>query len=878
MYQDVLRIMKRKIFYFCLFHSILSSVMPFSLSTDYDCLATHSKFSSCFVDLSTAILAFFFAISYLIYHIFQRAGKVRDKTKVSLNKAVLAKMNLLVSGNLVLLMALILLSISDLIHSVMVMHDSKILGVFVTRSTLWIISQMLFFYLYFIESRNMYLICTLSPFCWFFQVLFFIWEGIDVAVYRLADSRAEFAGFWLGKTIIPFVMAFLSLLVTFFWFLIQRFGRNYRLLKQLSQSSLDSETALQGEPQNTLASATFASGSEVSVDGPSLWSRLKQVFPFMWPKGKPVLQAMMFSSLLCLVAGRVVNVFVPLQFKVVVDSLTKTASYIPSFAWVPIIVYVTLRFLQGGVGLLSAFQNLLWIKVGQHCTREISVRVFEHLHRYEMIDKPLPCSLISSMYVCSLSLQFHLNRKTGEVLRVMDRGTASIVSLLNSILFNIFPTIVDIVVACLFFILQFDGWFGLIVFITMFSYVGLTILLTEWRTKFRKLMNELENKSTTKAVDSLLNFETVKYYGAEAYEVTTYDNHVKDYQKADWKSQSSLNVLNLSQNVIITIGLAAGCLLCAWQVVQDVLSVGDFVLFLTYITQLYGPLNWFGTYYRVIQQNVVDMEKMLDLLMEKVEIRDKPNAPSLIVSKGHVKFDSVTFSYGKNILALRDIGFEILPGQTVALVGSSGGGKSTILRLLFRFYDIQGGSISIDGQDVRDVTAQSLRASIGVVPQDTVLFNDTIKYNIGYGRIGASDEEIMQAAKAAQIHDKIMTFPEGYETRVGERGLRLSGGEKQRVAIARTILKNPKIIVLDEATSALDTHTERHIQSALRKITENRTTLIIAHRLSTIIHADRILVLDNGCIVEHGSHEELLEKQGIYADLWKKQIENTERK
>ncbi|RKP19986.1 P-loop containing nucleoside triphosphate hydrolase protein, partial [Rozella allomycis CSF55] len=580
--------------------------------------------------------------------------------------------------------------------------------------------------------------------------------------------------------------------------------------------------------------------------------KLKKTLPFVWPRNSLKLQIMVLISFGCLIIGRIVNVYVPVQFKNVIDSLTQSANTF-NVPWMTIIIYVVFRFFQSGVGLIAVLQNLLWIRVGQYTTKSISVEMFSHLH--------------------SLSLQFHLNRKTGEVLRVMDRGTASIVSLLNSILFNIFPTLVDITVALLFFIITFDGWFGLIVLLTMGSYICMTVLITEWRTKFRKTMNELENKTSQRAVDSLLNFETVKYYGAEKYEVEMYSNSIQEYQHADWLSQASLQVLNSSQNCVITLGLLAGSLLCANQVANGERTIGDFILFMTYITQLYAPLNFFGTYYRVIQQNFIDMEKMLALFEEKAEIVDKSNAKPLNVTNGHVIFDNVSFSYDGIVPAIQNLNFEIPPGQTVALVGTSGSGKSTILRLLFRFYDVQKGSITIDGCNIKDITAQSLRQSIGVVPQDTVLFNDTIKYNIRYGRISATDEEIEKAAEAAQIHTKILTFPEKYETRVGERGLRLSGGEKQRVAIARTILKNPSIVVLDEATSALDTTTERSIQSALRRITENRTTLIIAHRLSTIIHADKIIVLEKGSILEQGSHKDLLNKKGIYHEMWMKQME-----
>jgi len=521
-----------------------------------------------------------------------------------------------------------------------------------------------------------------------------------------------------------------------------------------------------------------------------------------------------------------------------------------------------MRFLQGGaggsMGFLANVRQFYWIRVEQYTTREISVETFHHLH--------------------NLALRFHLQRKTGEVLRVIDRGTLSISSLLTALLFNILPTFLDIGIAIGYFIAVFDIYFGIIVTVAMTSYMFVTVLVTEWRTKFRREMNDADNDARQKAVDSLLNFETVKYYGAEPYEVKRYNDAILFYQAADWRSQASLILLNSLQNVVITLGLLAGTLLAAYQTVVGTITVGDFTLFLTYMTQLYAPLNWLGTYYRTIQQNFIDMEKMLELLDQNVEIKDTLDAKILQVTKGELHFNNVVFSYDNKITALKGVNFTVPAGKTVALVGASGGGKSTIMRLVFRFYDVTDGSITIDGQDIRSVTQNSLRKAIGVVPQDTVLFNDTIKYNIAYGNLEATDEEIYRAAKAAQIHDKIMSFPDGYMTKVGERGLRLSGGEKQRVAIARTLLKNPRIVLLDEATSALDIETERQIQGSLSEMSQNRTTLVVAHRLSTIINADNILVLSGGEIVEMGTHHELLEKQGEYYRLWQKHLESNKTK
>ncbi|CAG8601405.1 10888_t:CDS:10 [Funneliformis mosseae] len=558
-------------------------------------------------------------------------------------------------------------------------------------------------------------------------------------------------------------------------------------------------------------------------------SKSKKLLPFVWPSHDMKLQILILICILLLVAGRIVNVLLPYQNKVLVEGLKSG-----EFVWKEILFFVGLRFLQGNVGLISTLQNFLWIPVGQFTTREISVKMFEHL--------------------LNLSLRFHLNRKTGEILRVQDRGVSSIVSILSSVLFDVIPTLVDIAIAVVYFTYAFDIFFGMIVFMTMSLYLVSTIIMTEWRTKYRRLTNLLDNAMEGKAVDSLLNYETVKLYAAEPFEVKQYSDAIRSYQLADQKSNVTLYILNTTQNVVIQLGLLAGCLLCASRVRRGEMSVGDFIMYLTYIIQLYGPLNWFGNYYRVIQKNFVDMEKMLDLLQELPEVKDLPHAESLNVQKGEVVFDNVSFHYDPRVPTLTNISFAIPSGSTVALVGPSGGGKSTILRLLFRFYDVQSGRILVDGQDIRHVRQRDLRSCIGIVPQ-----------------------QVEEAAEAAQIHDKILGFPEGYDTKVGERGLRLSGGEKQRVAIARTLLKNPQIVLLDEATSALDTHTERHIQKSLRRMTVNRTTLIIAHRLSTIVHADQILVLQGGEIVERGSHLELMHKEGVYHKLWNKQLKHHEK-
>uniref|UniRef100_A0A671WPM4 ATP-binding cassette sub-family B member 6 n=1 Tax=Sparus aurata TaxID=8175 RepID=A0A671WPM4_SPAAU len=592
-------------------------------------------------------------------------------------------------------------------------------------------------------------------------------------------------------------------------------------------------------------------------DNPSTWHgfrrKVRLLVPYMWPRNNIILQLLVIFCLGLLGVERAINVFVPIFYKNIVNELTDGSSW--RTLATTVCLYVLLKFLQGGgagaSGFVSNMRSFLWIRVQQYTNRVVQVRLFSHLH--------------------SLSLRWHLGRKTGDVLRSIDRGTSSINSLLSYIVFSIFPTIADIVISIIYFITYFNAWFGLIIFVCMALYLTLTIIITEWRAKYRRDMNLQDNNAKTKAVDSLLNFETVKYYNAENYEVGRFEDAILKYQESEWKTQASLAFLNQTQNLIIGSGLLAGSLLCAYFVTEGRFQVGDFVLFGTYIIQLYTPLNWFGTYYRMIQNSFIDMESMFKLFEEDEEVKDEVNAGNLLYKLGKLEFENVYFSYTNGKEILNDVSFTVLPGQTLALVGPSGSGKSTIVRLIFRFYDVQGGCIRIDGQDISKVKQVSLRAHIGVVPQDTVLFNDTIQNNIRYGRISASDQEVEEAAIAADIHDKIMTFPEGYDTQVGERGLKLSGGEKQRVAIARTILKAPQIILLDEATSALDTQTERNIQASLAKVCSNRTTVVVAHRLSTIIGADQILVISDGRIAERGRHDELLLKGGLYADMWMNQ-------
>ncbi|XP_072253681.1 ATP-binding cassette sub-family B member 6 isoform X2 [Leuresthes tenuis] len=590
---------------------------------------------------------------------------------------------------------------------------------------------------------------------------------------------------------------------------------------------------------------------------PSAWQgcggKVRLLLPYVWPRGTTALQGLVLLCVGLLTAERLVNVLVPIYSKNIVNQLSAGGLWTSLVSTVGI--YTLLKFLQGGgagtSGFISNLRQFLWIKVQQFTSRGVQVRLFSHLH--------------------GLSLRWHLERHTGDVLRSIDRGTSSINNLLSYILFSILPTILDIIIAIIYFVSYFSVWFGLIVLTCMVLYLTCTILITEWRTKYRREMNNQDNRAKSRAVDSLLNFETVKYYNAEDYEVRCFEEAILRYQRCEWKSSASLALLNQAQNIIIGSGLLAGSLLCAYLVSLGQFQVGDYVLFGTYIIQLYTPLNWFGTYYRLIQSAFVDMENMLSLLAEHREVEDAEDAQDLQLTAGQVEFDGVCFSYVSGTEVLQDVTFTVKAGQTVALVGPSGSGKSSILRLLFRFYDPQSGCIRIDGQDITKVRQSSLRSFIGVVPQDTVLFNDTIGNNIRYSRVTASDQEVHRAATAADIHSRILELPQGYETEVGERGLKLSGGEKQRVAIARTILKEPQIILLDEATSSLDTHTERNIQASLAKVCTNRTTIVIAHRLSTVVGADQILVLQRGQIAERGRHEELMMQGGLYAAMWRKQ-------
>ncbi|KAI8606075.1 hypothetical protein EDD21DRAFT_394120 [Dissophora ornata] len=584
------------------------------------------------------------------------------------------------------------------------------------------------------------------------------------------------------------------------------------------------------------------------------WPKIRRLIPFVYPKDDAWLKFMIFLTFVFIGLGRIVNLLVPIQTDRIIKRLYSDD---PFDIW-GILLYVLYRYLQGSSGLISALRGWAWIPIEQYSNSTLTIRFFEHVH--------------------NLSLQFHLNRKTGELLRILDRGTSSIVSLLSTVLFQLVPVVADVSIAVAYFCIEWSWKYAIIVFITIVAYILVTVFVTEWRTQFRRAMISFDNDARAKAVDSLLNFETVKYYTAEEFEIGRYREAIRKYMVADYKSQITYQLLNLMQSFVITMGMLAGCLLCAYEISEGKREVANFVTFIVYLNQLYQPLNWFGSYYRMLQQNFIDMEKMIKLLDQNQSVKDLPGAGPLIVHDGEVVFEDVNFQYDSRQKGLQNVSFTVPKGKTVALVGPTGSGKSTILRLLFRFYDVSSGRILIDGQDISKKTQGTLREQIGVVPQDSVLFNDSIYYNINYGRTNATREEIEAAAKAAQIHDKIMDFPDKYDTKVGERGLRLSGGEKQRVAIARTILKNPPIVLLDEATSALDSTTESQIQAALARMTENRTTLVVAHRLSTIVNSDLILCIKDGEIVEQGTHNELVERalanggEGVYYEMWKQQI------
>jgi len=582
------------------------------------------------------------------------------------------------------------------------------------------------------------------------------------------------------------------------------------------------------------------------------FSALARIAPHLWPVGEPMLRLRVVGALLLLAAAKAANVLVPIAYARAVDALAPQSGAGAVVA-VPIALLVGYGLLRVMSSALGELRNAVFSKVQARAGRRVALDVFRHLH--------------------ALSMRFHMDRATGGLSRVIERGVRGIATSLNFLLFNIIPTIVEILFVAVILWWIFAASFALTMLGTIIAYVAFTLIFTNWRLRFRRQMNQTDEEANTKAVDSLLNYETVKYFGNEAHESRRYDESMTRYESAYVKSETTLNMLNAGQATIMAVGLTITMLLAGRGIADGSMSIGDLVMVNTYLIQLYQPLNILGFAYREIKQGLTDMEQMFALLDVPAEVRDAPDAVPLALTQGEIRFEDVRFGYRPDRGILKGVSFTVLPGRMLAIVGSTGAGKSTISRLLFRFYDVTGGRVLVDGQNVRGMTQQSLRAAIGVVPQDTVLFNDTIRYNIAYGRPGATDAEIENAARLAQVHDFVTRLPDGYATRVGERGLKLSGGEKQRVAIARTILKDPRLLILDEATSALDTRTEQDIQAALRDVARNRTTLVIAHRLSTVVEADEIIVLQEGTIAERGTHGGLIAAGGLYADMWRRQSE-----
>ena len=604
---------------------------------------------------------------------------------------------------------------------------------------------------------------------------------------------------------------------------------------------------------DAVADEAAASASMHATRG-GIQRTIRELLPYLWPQSRADLRRRVALAIGVMIAGRIITVIVPFFYKIAVDAMTPavdaaTAAVI-AVPVTAIVAYGVARVLMAG---FQQLQTAIFVPVSQNAQRSIAVKTFQHLHR--------------------LSLRFHLDRRTGGLSRLLDRGWNSIGFFLRFTIFNIVPAVLELAFVCVILALAFDWRFAAITGVTIVFYIWFTFGITEWRTRFRREMNDTDTESSSKAVDSLLNFETVKYFGNDDHETKRFDRSMAAYESAAIRAMTSLSFLNFGQAFIFTIGLTVLMLLAASEVAAGAKTLGDFVMLNALLIQLYVPLNLLGFVYHQIRESLVDMERMFDVIEQKPEIEDKPNAQALEVNGSAIKFDEVCFSYDADRNIIHGISFDIPAGKTVAVVGPTGAGKSTLSRILYRFYEVSEGSVTIDGQDIRDVSQESLREAIGMVPQDTVLFNDTIRYNIAYGRPGAAQEEVAEAAKKAQIHDFIVSLPLGYDTRVGERGLKLSGGEKQRVAIARTLLKNPPILILDEATSALDSHTEKEIQEALNAAALGRTTLIVAHRLSTVVNADEIIVLDAGRIIERGRHDELLAADGRYASMWRRQLE-----
>ncbi|HWK35965.1 ABC transporter ATP-binding protein/permease [Sphingomonas sp.] len=580
-----------------------------------------------------------------------------------------------------------------------------------------------------------------------------------------------------------------------------------------------------------------------------MFGTLKRFLPYLWPPGEPMLKARIVGALVFVLLSKVVQVYgAPFALQGAIDRMATGPRDAVQLVVLLVIGYAAARF---GSTMFDNLRNAVFERVGQDATRRLAAAVFRHLH--------------------ALSLRFHLERRTGAVTKVVERGTKSIDTMLYFLLFNIAPTVLELGMVLQIFASRFGWWLVAGTVTMVVVYIVFTRIVTDWRAKLRQAMNDLDTGAVAHAVDSLLNFETVKYFNAEDREARRYENAVAAYANAAVKSENSLAWLNIGQALITNVMLAGGMALVAYGWARGEFSPGQVVLVSTLLSQLFRPLDLLGMVYRTIRQGVIDMGAMFDLIDTPSEVTDIPDAPALVVRTGHVRFEDVRFGYDSDRLILKGIDLDIPAGATVAVVGPSGAGKSTLARLLYRFYDLTGGRITIDGQDIARVAQQSLRAAIGIVPQDTVLFNDTIGYNIAYGREGSGDAEVRAAARGAAIAGFIDSLPDGYDTRVGERGLKLSGGEKQRVAIARTLVKDPPILILDEATSALDSRTEAEIQATLEDIEAGRTTIVIAHRLSTVVHADQIVVLDAGRVAERGTHAELLRRQGLYAEMWARQ-------
>lgn len=600
-------------------------------------------------------------------------------------------------------------------------------------------------------------------------------------------------------------------------------------------------------PPNVVAAAQPSTPASATAPAPrSDWSTLAKLLPYLWLYRWRVGIALGF-----MVAAKVANVSVPLLLKELVDALSFKPGDPAAVLVVPVALLVAYGALRLSTTLFTELRELIFAKATEGAARSISLQVFRHLH--------------------ALSLRFHLERQTGGMTRDIERGTRAVHSLISYSLYSIVPTLIEVVMVLTLLAVKFDAWFAWITIAALVVYITFTITVTEWRTQFRKQMNELDSAAHSRAIDALLNYETVKYFNNEDFEARRYDENLEKLRKAGLKSQSTLSLLNTGQQLIIATALVAMLWRATAGVVEGRMTLGDLVMVNAFMIQLYIPLNFLGVIYREIKQSLTDLDKMFTLLERNREVDDVPGAPALRVREGHVRFENVSFAYDPARPILHDVSFEIPPGKTVAVVGPSGAGKSTLARLLYRFYDINDGAISIDGQELRAVTQASLRAAIGIVPQDTVLFNDTVEYNIAYGRPGATREEVEGAAKAAHIHGFIAATPKGYDTMVGERGLKLSGGEKQRVAIARTLLKNPPILIFDEATSALDSANERAIQAELRAVSQGKTALVIAHRLSTVVDAHEIVVMEAGRVVERGPHAQLLARGGRYAEMWRLQ-------